>query len=254
MYLASGILIPNTLPALYLEGCRTLVISDLHIGQESVLRLKGVHIPEISYPRIKEDISALLDKTRAEEIVLLGDVKHELGRPSAQEWVEVKDLLGFLADQRLGVHIVRGNHDNYILSILGRFSLHLHDPCMQIGDALLIHGDKKVLVPSSVKTIIMGHEHPAVSSRDSSGSRYKFRAFLVGKYDGREIIVMPASSPLAAGVGINEVPRESLLSPILKEADIDSFEPIVVERGVGVFRFPQIGLMRSPGPLPARGL
>jgi metallophosphoesterase superfamily enzyme len=56
---------------------------------------------------------------------------------------------------------------------------------------------------------------------------------------------MPALSPLSSGVGINETMKKDLLSPILRETEIDGFTPIVVEEKVGVFRFPQIGLMRS---------
>jgi metallophosphoesterase superfamily enzyme len=67
----------------------------------------------------------------------------------------------------------------------------------------------------------------------------------VGSYGRRKLIVMPSLSPLSSGVGINETKPERLLSPLLRAADIDKFTPIVVEEKVGVFRFPQIGLMRS---------
>jgi len=56
---------------------------------------------------------------------------------------------------------------------------------------------------------------------------------------------MPALSPLSSGVGINEAERGALLSPLLRETDIDSFVPIVVEEDVGIFKFPSIGAMRQ---------
>ncbi|MCX8169645.1 MAG: hypothetical protein N3D72_00995, partial [Candidatus Methanomethyliaceae archaeon] len=121
----------------------------------------------------------------------------------------------------------------------------LHDPYMIIDDILLFHGHKDVDIPKDVKVVIMGHEHPAVSSKDYTGSRYKFKCFLIGKVDRRKLIVLPSFSPFSPGMGINEIPKNELLSPLLRSVDIDSFTPIVVEEGVGVFRFPQIGLMRS---------
>jgi len=159
----------------------------------------------------------------------------------------VQDLLATLLGKGLKVHVVRGNHDNYILSILRRFDVSLHEPAMMLGDYIFAHGHRKVEVPEGTKAVIIGHEHPAVSSLDLSGARYKFKCFLVGKLRGTRLVVMPALSPLSSGVGINETPKQGLLSPMLKEADVESFTPIVVEEGIGVFRFPQVGLMRSMG-------
>lgn len=223
------------------------MLSDLHIGYESALKAKGVFIPQASYSHMKRVIEGLIESTRPESIIFLGDLKHEFGKPSPQEWVEVQDLLSTLLGKGLRVHVVRGNHDNYVLSILSRFDVLLHDPSMIIEDYIFTHGHKKIQVPKGTKAVIMGHEHPAVSSLDLSGARYKFKCFLVGKHMGTRMVVMPALSPLSSGVGINETPKKGLLSPILKEADVESFTPFVVEEGIGVFRFPQIGLMRSMG-------
>ena len=245
MKLLKGISIPNSYPCLYLEEFRTLVVGDTHLGYELALSRKGVYLPQTSYQYVKGVVDDLVKMTHAESIVFLGDVKHEFGRPTPQEWAEVRDMLNFLFSEGLSVHVVRGNHDNYILEILRKFNVGLHDPFMQIGNISLIHGDKEAEFPKETKIIIMAHEHPAVLSRDMSGSRYKFKCFLLGKYRNYRVIVVPALSPLSAGVGVNETRKEELLSPILKASDIDSFTPIVVEENVGVFRFPQIGIMRS---------
>jgi putative SbcD/Mre11-related phosphoesterase len=245
MNIMKGGWVPDSYPALYLRDYRTLVMADLHIGYESALKEKGVFLPQASYPYMKSAIEGMLKMTHAEHVIFVGDVKHEFGKPSAQEWVEVQDLLAFLIDGGIGVHVVRGNHDNYILAILNRLGIQLHDPMMQLDSTVLIHGDKDVQIPPETKTVIMGHEHPAVSSRDLSGSRYKFKCFLVGRHRKFKLVVMPALSPLSSGVGINETRPERLLSPLLRATDIDTFTPIVVEENVGVFRFPQIGLMRS---------
>jgi putative SbcD/Mre11-related phosphoesterase len=245
MIIVKGVSVPSSLPALYLNEHRILLLADLHIGYESALKQKGVHLPQASFPYIKHVVESLIESTSPEGVVFLGDLKHEFGKPSAQEWVEVQSLLATLINLGVKVHVVRGNHDNYILKILSRFNVGLHDPMMRLGDFVLIHGDKLVEIPKDAKTVIMAHEHPAVSSRDISGSRYKFKCFLVGKYEKYRLVVMPALSPLSSGVGINETRPEDLLSPILRRTDIDKFTPIAVEEGLGVFRFPQIGLMRS---------
>jgi len=247
MNILRGVRVPDSYPALFFQEYGCLALSDLHIGYESALKEKGVFLPQASYGHMKRVIEDLIEATHPESIVLLGDLKHEFGKPSPQEWVEVQDLLATLLGKGLKVHVVRGNHDNYILSILRRFDVSLHEPAMMLGDYIFAHGHRKVEVPEGTKAVIIGHEHPAVSSLDLSGARYKFKCFLVGKLRGTRLVVMPALSPLSSGVGINETPKQGLLSPMLKEADVESFTPIVVEEGIGVFRFPQVGLMRSMG-------
>lgn len=249
MIIFKGGVVPGPYPALFLKEQKALVIADLHIGYESSLKDRGIHIPQNSYPYMREVVYRLIKETGARTLIMLGDVKHEFGKPSAQEWVEVKDLLSFLSDNGVEVHVVRGNHDNYIIAILNRMNVPLHDPFMVLDDVLLMHGHKEVEVPEEIRTVLMGHEHPAVSSRDLSGSRYKFKCFLVGRMGKKRqrLVVLPSMSPLSLGVGVNETPKDELLSPLLRsvDVDVDSLTPVVVEERIGVFRFPQVGLMRS---------
>ncbi len=248
MIIFRGASIPNSWPAIFLKATKTLIVADLHIGYESTLRRKGLHLPQASYGYMKGALDSMLKQTGAEGIVLLGDLKHEFGKPSPQEWVEVMDLLAWLIEAGIRIDVVRGNHDNFILPILNKFNAVLHDSFMIIGDILLTHGNKLVEPPGDIKTIIIAHEHPAVASRDMAGARYKFKCFLVGKYSGKRIIVMPALSPLSSGVGINETAIKDLLSPYLRRSDVDAFTPLAVEDDVGIFRFPSIGIMRLSSP------
>lgn len=245
MRITKNIVIPIPYPVLFLREHGALVIADVHIGYESYLKNKGIFLLHRTYFQIRSIIEEAINATKAKSLIFLGDVKHEFGKPSPQEWVEVKDLLSFLLNKGIEVHVVRGNHDNYIIAILSKFNVPLHDPYMMMDDIMLVHGHKEVEIPKETKVVIMGHEHPAVSSIDSTGSRYKFKCFLIGKIGKRKLIVSPSSSPLSLGMGINEVPKEELLSPMLRSVDIDSFTPIVVEERIGVFRFPQVGVMRS---------
>ncbi|MBC7120828.1 MAG: metallophosphoesterase [Candidatus Methanosuratus sp.] len=232
-------------PVLFLPGYSSLVISDLHIGYESALRQKGVFLPQDSYIAMRQRIEGLISATSAKRLVILGDLKHEFGKPSSQEWVEVKDLLESLRSIGVETHVVRGNHDNYVIAILSRYDVQLHEKFLLLDYIALLHGHVAIDIPKSARVIIIGHEHPAVSSLDSSGARYKFKCFLVGKYRGRRLVVMPAFSPLSAGSGINEIDQKDLLSPYLRESDIDTFVPLAVEDNIGIFRFPQIGMMRK---------
>lgn len=239
MEIVDGVETVDALPALYLKKFNAIALADLHIGFEAALEKEGIHIPVSMYPKMKSQLNSLLEETKAERVIFLGDVKHEFGEPSVQEWVEVKDLLGWLASIGLRVDVVRGNHDNYIIRILRRYeNITLHDPAMFLGEIMLIHGHKMFEVPEGMRIVLMAHEHPAVSIKDRSGAKYKFKSFLVGKYGGLDLVVLPSFSPLAVGVSINEVPREELLAPILHKVELGEFTPIIVEKDAGVYKFP----------------
>ncbi|MDI9644347.1 MAG: metallophosphoesterase [Candidatus Verstraetearchaeota archaeon] len=232
-------------PAVYIPKHSTVAIADLHIGYESALRQKGVYLPHNSYLYMRRRIEEILRETSAKRLCILGDLKHEFGKPSPQEWVEVKDLLESVLSMGVELHVIRGNHDNYVISILSKYGIQLHEEFMLLGDIALLHGHLKVDLPEESKLLIIGHEHPAVSSLDSSGARYKFRCFLVGKYHGKKLVVLPAFSPLSPGSGVNEIEKGDLLSPYLRDSDIESFTPFAVEDGMGIFRFPPVGIMRK---------
>lgn len=232
-------------PALHMPKHGAVAIADLHIGYETALRQKGVFLPQNSYLNMRRRIEEIMRETGAKRLCILGDLKHEFGKPSPQEWVEVKDLLESVQSMGVELHVVRGNHDNYVISILSRYDVQLHEDFMLIGDIALLHGHMEVQLPEEAKALVIGHEHPAISSLDSSGARYKFRCFLVGRHRGRKIVVLPAFSPLSLGSGVNEIGKDALLSPYLRASDIDSFVPLAVEDGVGIFRFPTVGMMRK---------
>ncbi|RLE51623.1 MAG: hypothetical protein DRJ33_05525 [Candidatus Methanomethylicota archaeon] len=241
MEILKGLATVNAYPALYLEKYNAVVVADLHIGFEAALEKDGIHIPVSMYPKMKAQLTSLLDETKAERVIFLGDVKHEFGEPSVQEWVEVKDLLGWLMERGVSVDVVRGNHDNYIIRILKKYdNVTLHDPVMFLEDIMLAHGHKSFEIPSEVRVVILAHEHPAISVKDKSGAKYKFKCFLVGKYKEVDLVVIPSFSPLAVGVSINEAPKEELLTPMLHEVDLGEFTPIVVEKDVGAFKFPPL--------------
>src|SRR5206468_601228 len=105
--------------ALFLRNERAFVISDLHLGFEGALAEQGVSIPRFQRRVILERLGKMLDRSKAEQVVIAGDFKHEFSKNLVDEWVEVKQVLRFLKD-RVKPVLVRGNHDNYLSPILNR--------------------------------------------------------------------------------------------------------------------------------------
>ncbi len=214
---------------LYLEDADTLLFSDLHIGYEQALEKIGVSIPRSQYGKIKETLLRGVESLNPSSLVILGDVKHEFGESTAQEWVETRDLLKTLLDTEVKVSVVRGNHDNYLIPILRRLGISMYDPGRTIGRYQLIHGHKPVKLKGEV--VIMGHEHPVFAIRDEIGVKVRFKAYMYGRVSGRLLIVLPAVNTISTGTEINNVPREDFLSPILKSLSLEGFKALVCYGG-----------------------
>src|SRR2546423_8340182 len=110
--------------ALLLRDERALVISDLHLGFEGALAEQGVSIPRFQRRVILERLGQMFDRTKAEQVIIAGDFKYEFSKNLADEWVEAKQVLRFIRDRAKPV-LVRGNHDNYLATILGDLNLPL---------------------------------------------------------------------------------------------------------------------------------
>lgn len=214
--------------ALFLRDERALVISDLHLGFEGALAEQGVSIPRFQRRVILERLGKMLDRVKAEKVIVAGDFKHEFSRNLTDEWIEVKQVLRFLMD-RVTPILVRGNHDNYLATILGDLSLPLHDR-YDIANVTIVHGHEDV---STLHPIVMGHEHPAVKLKDELGAVVSVPAFLVMD----RLIVLPAFSPLAIGVDVSSYPY---LSPILNRMPIDDAHVIGADEKEGLLDFGRV--------------
>ncbi len=247
MFLSNGIMAVGL--GIFIEELSALVVADLHIGYEQALEEQGVHIPAIQLKYIKKLLKEMIEKVNPDKIIILGDVKHEFGSALRQEWNETLDLLNFLRDLDLEIHVVRGNHDNFLIPILKRMNVPFHDPYYLEKNYLFTHGHKPlgidILYSEKIKYIFEGHEHPAISIRDELGVKNKFKCFLKGRIHGKEFFVLPSLSPLMPGTEINLLEKEKFMSYILKITDIDSIEVFVVDPEVGIFYFGELGFLRQ---------
>lgn len=239
--------IVDSRPLLYIEDLDALVACDLHLGIEMSLAESGIFVPPHQYSEIKEILREALERTGARTIVLNGDVKHEFSTSTPQEWREVLDLLDFLEEIVERVIIVRGNHDNFLIPITKRKGVSLYDPAYVENGICFTHGHKipEEIERRDVDTVIIGHEHPAITLRDEVGGIQKFPCFLYGysKELEKNLVVMPALSRLSAGSSVNTIPRSDLLSPILREiVDPRNLRAIIIEEGVEPIELPELRL------------
>ena len=204
----------------YLPDIKTIIISDLHLGFEESLGKQGVLVPRLQFKNIIKRLDWITHHVAVEQVVLNGDVKHEFGTISKQEWREVLRLIEYFEKKGIKILIVKGNHDTVLGPIARKKQL------KEVKEArhkniLMTHGD---YIPAKLAPIIiMGHEHPAITLREKAKAE-KFKCFLKGKYKKSMLIVQPSFNPLTEGT---DVIKEQVLSPLI--ADISKFEVYVVD-------------------------
>ena len=204
----------------------TLVIADLHLGYEQSLNMDGIMVPKFQYRKILERILEILDKTNAKQVVINGDLKHEFGRITRQEWNESLNFIQFLKENFGDVVLLKGNHDNYTKFIAQNTDLEVFES-YALEEFIIMHGDKipHDLMDKKETTIIIGHEHPCIGIRN--GERLeKMKCFLKGSYKEKNLIVMPSFNFVTEG---SDILHEKPLSPFLKHRSTDKFEVYGVE-------------------------
>ncbi|MEK6967960.1 MAG: metallophosphoesterase [Nanoarchaeota archaeon] len=207
--------------SLYLKKHKTLVISDLHLGFEESLNRQGVLVPRFQFKDILEQLEKIRKKIgcKIKATILNGDLKHEFGRITDQEWRELRKLFKHLQQNDENVIIVKGNHDVNLGPVAEMENVSIVKN-IELEDIMIIHGDEiPKNLPKKIKTIIIGHEHPAVSLREG-GRVERFKCFLKGKWKGKNLIVMPSFNPLIEG---SDIMKEKTLSPFLQK-NLSNFE------------------------------
>jgi putative SbcD/Mre11-related phosphoesterase len=216
---------------LALYTSKTLILSDFHIGFEESLNRQGVFVPRMHYKGIidrLEHIFAVLKQAKksVRTIVITGDLKHDFGRIGKQEWRDVMRLVDYLLRKSPRLVLIKGNHDVQLGPIADKHGIELV-PDYRVEDILVIHGDVVPKTLTGIKTIVMGHEHPAITLR-AKGRSERYKCFLKGAYKRRTLIVQPSFNLLTEGT---DILQEQFLSPLLKGRlfGIGSFEAFLVD-------------------------
>jgi putative SbcD/Mre11-related phosphoesterase len=232
----------DSIPCLYHEGLDLLVISDLHLGLEGSMTSDGSYVPKFQLGDILQEIKESREKTGATRILVNGDLKNEFHKSYYSEKQEIKKFLRRLQNNFEDVIVIKGNHDKFIEKTVEDQGLKLRERYLEDG-VLFLHGHEEIETEEEFDTIVIGHEHPALSLEDEIGVVEKVDCALYGETeDEKNIVVLPAFSTISNGTRINEIPQSELLSPVLRQkVDISSLKAVAISREAGVFEFPELG-------------
>jgi len=217
-------------PALLQKEKKLLIVADFHIGIETELQENGLHIP--SQTRLmQERLITLIETYNISDLIILGDVKHNIPTSTIQERSDVKLFLDTIKTHTT-LHILPGNHDGNISRLLSEdITLHPSDGFVFEGIGLS-HGHRWPTEDvMQCNQIVVAHTHPTIMLTDRLGYRTFepcwLRAFcnqkkLHAKYPKSRnplAFVVPAFNPLCGGIAVNKDP---ILGPFNSILDIQN--------------------------------
>ena len=200
-----------------------LILGDVQLGHEEALEGQGLLLPRFQLKDILqrlEKIFAEPDVRKVRRVIINGDLKHEFGTITTQEWRDALQLFDYLLRKVREVVVIKGNHDLVLGPIAAKRDIRIVER-WEDNALTILHGH---VVPLLMKDIvIIGHEHPCISFPEKPHE--KFKCYLVGNYHGKKLVVMPSFTPLTIGSDITSAER---LSPFL-QGILDSFSCYVVD-------------------------
>jgi len=216
---------------------KALVVADLHIGIEKELIEKGINVTSQT-KRLTDRLITLCEKFKPKEIILLGDIKHNIPSSTIQERKDVKIFLENLQSYGL-IHIIPGNHDGNIKKIAPR-DIIIHKSDGFIYENLgLLHGNRwpnKDLMQCT--QILIGHSHPTIMFTDRLGYKIFEQCWIKSKFIAKkleekypnsknpEILIMPAFNQLCGGNAVN---KEGIIGPLGKVININDAQIFLLD-------------------------
>lgn len=168
--------------AAWLEAERTLLVADLHIGKATTFRALGVPVPRGTTTETLSRLGDLVDRLRAERVVVLGDFLHG---PLAHAPATLAAVAAWRATRRaLEIVLVRGNHDDRAGDPPAALGLTIVDEPYALGGLALCHHPR----PRPGAYVVGGHLHPCVHVSGRAWDTLRLPCFTVG----HGVAVLPA--------------------------------------------------------------
>ena len=225
----------SDLYCVYLRDISAVVVSDLHLGFEEEMNLHGLFLPKLQISHVEGVMDRILERYNPESVIVNGDFKHEFSRNLPQEWDDIVHFVNRYADSTK-LRFVRGNHDNYLITILKKKGIELVDS-IETENYYIYHGDRDAGLR---KLTILGHEHPSLVLRDRIGGIFKIPAFVYNK--DSKILITPAMSFFSSGTDVTQsLLSEEHFTPVLKHSDSRKFRVYGITEEFGIVDFGYVG-------------
>ena len=183
--------------ALYWGDEATLFVADLHAGKADAFHAAGIPIPAAVTLDDLARLSAILEATRAQRLVILGDFFHA----AASQSIGVLSALSAwrAAHAALDVWLIAGNHDLRAGPPPAALGIVACGAEVRVGPFHCVHAPQDEPAPYT----LCGHLHPIAILAERAGGRYGARsARLPCFHVGPRQTIMPAFSTFTGGKSV----------------------------------------------------
>ena len=180
--------------AAFSKSHSALFIADPHFGKEATFRRGGIPVPQGSTDGTLGTIAHLLSKTKAQKLIILGDMFH--ARSSLSKEVIASLDRFFDAHSDVDHTLIRGNHDAHLGSLPKSWPINVQDPGKRLASIVLNHHPGEVCTDATA--LFCGHLHPAVCFSVGGESTGKLPCFwlsqgclvfpAIGEFTGMHVI------------------------------------------------------------------
>ncbi len=229
----------SDLHCIYLRDISAAVISDLHLGFEEEMNLHGLFLPKLQRDHVERMVDSIIERYSPETLIINGDFKHEFSKNLPQEWDDIMHFINRY-EKQLKLHFVRGNHDNYLITILKRKGIEISE-IYETDRYYIYHGDRD---RGLKKITILGHEHPSLVLRDRVGGMFKIPSFVYS--EEAKILITPAMSFFSSGTDVAQsLLSEDHFTPVLRHVNSKAFRVYGITEEFGLVDFGFIGDLQT---------
>jgi DNA ligase-associated metallophosphoesterase len=181
--------------AVWWGRCKTLLISDLHLGKVETFASVGVPLPAMMHTQLAT-LSALISATQCERVLMLGDVLHA---PAGLTPLMIDEVARWREQQGSSFAIVPGNHDRHIEKVANWWNMQVLPDVHHEGPFAFTHIPREI----AGKFTWAGHVHPVVKLRSSSDT-LKLWCFVMD--EAARVAILPAFCDFTSGGRFERTP------------------------------------------------
>lgn len=230
--------------AVFFPRSDVLVLADLHVGRADA---SDVDFPVGERAHLRDRLAALLDAFAPETVVFAGDVLHRFEYVPAVARETLDELVDVVAAAGADLVATPGNHDPQLPGVLDART----PACYRFDDVVVCHGheppgeaagfDAGDASTTDASLYVVGHDHPTI---DIEGQRRPTYLYGPGTYRGRDVLVLPSFTELAAGVEVNGMWTDDFSSPLVTNAN--ALRPVVYDADTDeALWFPPLRALRA---------
>lgn len=184
--------------AIYWDASKMLIVADTHFGKDGIFRQHGIPIPAGSVANDLERLSALIEETAAQRLLVLGDFIHaamDKTQPFIQEFRQWRHRY-----QALQIDVVLGNHDRRLDPTLYD-GIDWHEDLRE-GEFLFVHEPTQC----DAAYVLCGHIHPVLRLTAGKGDAMRMPVFWFQEGVG----TLPAFGSMTGGFNIKPATQDRL--------------------------------------------